>query len=361
MGAVRQIAEQGAQAGQEYQLLPADEAASLIPATRRILLRPQGLGHEPPAVRGPVPPGSGCRLALKGIQVALAKSALRRKISVVHAAQLPLHLPRLVESMPFPESQRCIYDANPLAEVLCQVRFPTILRIDSALPVEFQEALRCDFPLFKEVKRKSPIDGAPDEVKRIFGEALPNQPLRVGFEFSSADRKWSVSLTRDSLSLKTSDYARWEAFREKFQRLLDILVTQYRPAFFERIGLRYIDVIDRHRLKLGGKAWPEFLSSNILGELGAEGIGDRVVHLARESVIELGNGNGRVLLRHGLQGDRDNGNPVYIIDSDFYVEQRTNSEDAVDILNSFNRQSGNLFRWCITDALHRAMAPKQVD
>jgi len=47
-----------------------------------------------------------------------------------------------------PESPRVIYASNPLVDVICQVRFPRILRIDSELPVAFQEAIRDQFPLF---------------------------------------------------------------------------------------------------------------------------------------------------------------------------------------------------------------------
>ena len=48
--------------------------------------------------------------------------------------------------MLFPPTQRVIYHENPLVEVVCQFRFPTILKIDAEIPVAFQEAVRSTFP-----------------------------------------------------------------------------------------------------------------------------------------------------------------------------------------------------------------------
>ena len=53
--------------------------------------------------------------------------------------------------MPFPEtSQKIIYKKNPLDRVICQLRFPPILKIDTELPDKFQESIRNDFPEFQE-------------------------------------------------------------------------------------------------------------------------------------------------------------------------------------------------------------------
>jgi uncharacterized protein (TIGR04255 family) len=48
--------------------------------------------------------------------------------------------------MKFPASQRVKHIRNPLMEVICQVRFPKILRIDAEVPVNFQEEIRSEYP-----------------------------------------------------------------------------------------------------------------------------------------------------------------------------------------------------------------------
>ena len=42
----------------------------------------------------------------------------------------------------FSNEPRCIYRKNQLAEVICQLRFPEILKISAEAPVAFQEAIR---------------------------------------------------------------------------------------------------------------------------------------------------------------------------------------------------------------------------
>ena len=51
--------------------------------------------------------------------------------------------------MKFPESPRVRYSRNPLLEVICQLRFPKILSIETEVPVGFQEDIRSEYPVFK--------------------------------------------------------------------------------------------------------------------------------------------------------------------------------------------------------------------
>lgn len=68
--------------------------------------------------------------------------------------------------MLFPESERVIYDQNPLEEVICELRFPQILRIESEAPAAFQDRVRGEYPL---VNKRTPLNlGLPPEVAKIF-------------------------------------------------------------------------------------------------------------------------------------------------------------------------------------------------
>ena len=48
----------------------------------------------------------------------------------------------------FSECERVNYAKAQLAEVICQLRFPTILRIGASEPAEFQERIREDYPRY---------------------------------------------------------------------------------------------------------------------------------------------------------------------------------------------------------------------
>ena len=53
--------------------------------------------------------------------------------------------------MPFPDAKRIIFRKNPLTEVVCQLRFPPILKIDAEVPANFQEAIRTEFEILSNV------------------------------------------------------------------------------------------------------------------------------------------------------------------------------------------------------------------
>ena len=41
-----------------------------------------------------------------------------------------------------------VYEKNQLVETICQLRFPTILSIDTREPADFQDRIRAEFPRY---------------------------------------------------------------------------------------------------------------------------------------------------------------------------------------------------------------------
>ena len=84
--------------------------------------------------------------------------------------------------MPFPDYGRVIYQRNPLIEVICQVRFPPVLRIDVEPPAAFQEAIRDEFEVLSEdAGIEAPLPIPPEMARRIPPEmARQLGALRMG-------------------------------------------------------------------------------------------------------------------------------------------------------------------------------------
>jgi uncharacterized protein (TIGR04255 family) len=265
-------------------------------------------------------------------------------------------IPRIEDPSPLPESERVIYDKASLETVICQFRFPAILKISSGPPADFQEGLRRNYPLFREIPPVDIATGFPAELVNVIGKLLPNQGSKT-YEFSSHDGNWQVTLTQESLALTCKTYRRWEEFRELLELPLGLLLKIYEPPFFTRIGLRYRNVITRNNLGLEGVQWHELLSPELAGELHSQ-ISAAIENTGHLIVMKLQGDVAKVTLQHGL-GNKNN-EICYIIDSDFYVNERTGAQNALRILDYFNKQASRLFHWCISDRLHQAMGPRSV-
>ncbi len=253
----------------------------------------------------------------------------------------------------FPESERVIYEKAPLVQVVCQLRFPQILRIESQLPVEFQERIRDSFPILEKMNSTFPQPGlvAP-EIMQALAAAT------ASYLFHTEDRQTTLTLASNSLSLTTLSYSRWEHFSSEFTKPFDALVDLYKPAFFSRVGLRYINAIQREALGLN-LPWSALLRKEVLGEIAIPEFEKNLKAANRTLVVGLSEASS-VLLRHGLVTSIEGGDIAYSIDFDFFTEHKTEVENARKTLDDFNRIVGRAFRWCISDTLHRALCPQSI-
>lgn len=256
--------------------------------------------------------------------------------------------------MSLPDSPRVFYDRNPLEQVICQFRFPTILKIETELPTDFQEGIREVLPIFEEKKLPLIQKHIPAEVAELMSNFAGTSGGRE-YKFLSEDRIWTTTLASGFIALTTSVYERWEDFSEKLLRPFDVLIKTYSPAFFSRIGLRYRNVISRSNLGLDECDWADLLRSEIAGELSSE-LRETVQQAARQTTIQLDDGVS-LSVRHGLSEKDPDSETCYLIDCDYYTNERTDPNHAKETLTRFNRESGKFFRWCISDKLHEAMGP----
>lgn len=261
--------------------------------------------------------------------------------------------------MNFPEFERVIYKRNPLVEVVCQLRFPPILKISNQEPVEFQDEIRFKYPLFETTKAQF-----PSEILQLIQQlGLPLQS-DIAYSFKSEDQRWNLSITKDFIALTTSSYDRYEQFKQRLEEALEIFERIYKPSFYTRVGLRYQDLIIRSKLGIEEKNWSELIAKHIVSELHDPGFSSSIQTIVKNIVLQTE--NGQINLNHGLvtvkdpQGSSDE--IAYLFDADFYTEQKIEgNRDVWNVLNQFNQSAGKLFRWSITDTLHNAMHPQPVD
>ena len=261
----------------------------------------------------------------------------------------------------FSDKKRCIYQNNQLAEVICQLRFPEILTIGANVPVAFQDAIRGEYPQYA-AKSEMPapkIIGAPGNLQ------LENQKPTVNYTFVSADGVWRVNLTSRFISLTCSRYTDWETFAKKLDTPLASFIKLYKPDYFERVGLRYMNFISRQQLDLQNVPFSELIQPQYLGILSDDEVAERntnrcgvdaEVKIRGGCIVKLHAGPG-VVKRNGQQDPE----VKFIFDQDLYMSGNVPVNYAAGALQSLHDQAYPIFRDAITETLHNAMMPQSID
>ena len=259
--------------------------------------------------------------------------------------------------MLFAEYERCQYARPPLVEVICQFRFPAILSIGAKEPAEFQEAIRRDFPKYM-ARQEQP---AP----KITGLGGPNPKVEpqspiTNYNFISADGAWKLNLTTGFIALSTLRYTRWEDFANKLDKPLAQFIQIYEPAFFERIGLRYVNALSRRALGLEDLLWDDLVQSQYLGVLGEPDVDEQSVSKCAVDV-ELGLAEGcRAKIHAGpglLNGGKSDKEVKFILDGDFSANGNLSADSVPAKLEDLHRYAVRFFHGAVTPQLHAAMGP----
>ncbi|MBN3885861.1 MAG: TIGR04255 family protein [Nostoc sp.] len=261
--------------------------------------------------------------------------------------------------MKLPDYERVIYEYNPLIEVIAQIRFPTILKITSQEPVDFQDSVRFEYPIF-EASRNLQI---PVELSNLLTQFSSNVPSELTYQFKSEDLSWQLSVDKSSITLVTNKYEKYEIFIERFKSAIEIFEKIYNPSFYSRIGLRYRDLIIRSKLNITNRTWVELIPRHIASELYTPEIEESIINFIKN--FQLRTEFGQVNFNHGLVQVRDIEKNIdetaYLLDADFFTEEKIEKGESVwKIFEKSNRTARNLFRWSITEELHSAMRPKNI-
>ena len=259
--------------------------------------------------------------------------------------------------MLFAKYERCLYQRSPLIEVICQLRFPTILSIGSQEPAEFQEAIRHEFQQFvARQERPAPKItglGTPDA-------KVEQQPPITNYNFITQDGFWKLNLTSSFIALSTLRYTRWEDFAQKLDKAVAAFLQIYHADYFERVGLRYVNAISKERLGLNDLLCDDLLQTPYIGILGEPDVDEKEVNKCSLDIETRLGTDSRLKLHAGpglLNGGKQDPKPRFILDQDLSSVGKLTPDQLPERLEILHGFAGGLFHGAITDELHEAMGP----
>lgn len=234
------------------------------------------------------------------------------------------------------------YERNPLRVVIAQLRFQPILRISKDV-ADFQDLVRTEFPSYRTKTER--------EVKAN----LENFEVREEdfFIFSDDDQR-TLSLTNAHMTLESPQYRHHEEFIQKFSLGLSALTSLFEPIKSTRLGLRYVNIIDKARIErdLGHEvAWADIVDQKFLELPG--GLVDSNEATFFNEIVSPVEGEGKMFLRYGLR----NVEGQFVFDMDRFVEgDGFEVAGASEMLERFSDQCSYLFGQLVTDTLTRWMS-----
>lgn len=251
----------------------------------------------------------------------------------------------------FPQREDVRLQRAPLAEVICQVRFPSILRIASEQPVAFQERVRKLFPQLA-VEQGVVVHMEP------LGTMLPSaKPEPRIFRFKSADGNTMVSLALNFYALSTTSYTHWRDFLELLQLVNQAACEAYDIPYAARVGLRYINHLTLENTGANSVAeLLEILRPELTMLLRGDCWDESLEML--NNLLLAGEENERLTLRSGFRGGEE---PVFLLDFDYYSEGNISLENLTTLCQRYHDVIYNAFRWCIQEEKLSVFAPIPVD
>jgi len=250
--------------------------------------------------------------------------------------------------MLFSDRPRAQYPNHQLHEVICQLRFPTILSINSTEPADFQEMIRDAFPQY--IRRQE----APNAI-------APTQqaPAPVSnYHFFSADGKWKLNLTRDFIALSTLRYTGWEDFARHLDRPLAAFIQLYKPAYFQRVGLRYLNLFSRKRLGLEDAAWADLFAPAYLGALAEPDVqAENVISSGCDMLLKLDSScqakihSGLARVKSSAPNAVEDPEVKFMLDMDLSMQGNTPCTLAAAGLETLHGHSTRIFEGAICDIL----------
>ncbi len=236
---------------------------------------------------------------------------------------------------------------SPLARVIAQVRFPSVLSInDPAFIAPFQEAIRRQYP--------RPLQERTQELSFTPNGVTPGNSAVI-WRFCTMDDHWKVSLCPFFLSIETAQYTSRADFFERFSFLLSQLDKHFSPAIVERLGVRYIDRVKDPELK----EIEEMVRPEMLGILPSS-MRQEIVHQISDCLLRPAEADSSIVARWGKIPENitvDPGAievldvPSWILDLDMFstAPMPFETSDIIERSHLFARRIYAVFRWAVTD------------
>lgn len=223
------------------------------------------------------------------------------------------------------------YKRNFLQQVVCELRFPTLMELGEARPpAALVAALRKEYPHL-ELAREVTVN--------INSGSSGSNHSHI---FRSAKLTWTVSLKQSALSIETTAYTDFAHMKERVLRVIEAAHKIIDSDFFTRVGLRYINLIDS-----GTNPAEGWVNSDLVAPI-RPGRFQGIHEYAGK--LQLAAPDGGCLLQHGIRLKQpykgETLPPDYLLDIDVFRNEVAVG-DSGTVLDAMHAQAFDIFDWAL--------------
>lgn len=266
-------------------------------------------------------------------------------------------------------SERVMYQNNPLAEVICQLRFGCIGDFSDTK----RESIRNRYADLgytncgEEHSFGFQQQLGPDGLSLQSPITMPSVRIH---HCTTNDGSWRVSFCQEFVALTCLKYSGWNEFLPRVLAMTREFVADGTTVNTTRLGLRYRDVVERETIGLEGVPWHDLIQPFLLGPIAPNALCDDqspqetdVVSFMFQSQLRID--DSLLLLQSSIMTSIDGQRQAFLIDADFFHEDAleadliSNSAVLSSRLEKLHIHAGGLFRRGITERLHHALKPSK--
>jgi uncharacterized protein (TIGR04255 family) len=241
-------------------------------------------------------------------------------------------------------SAREKYQNPPFIEAVCEFRLPPDSKWDLTVPGLIYERVSGTFPnkeqqAIQEIEIKPTVKGLEQQVR------TEDRVL-----FFSSDRKTVIQVGPAVLAINAlKPYPSWESFKPRIEEAFAALTGVVNVRGFQRIGLRYINVVEIPgklvRLEDYFDFYP-FLGSNLPQDLAGFLVGCVLPFLGGRDLC-------RLQISNAVPGRADVN--AFLLDLDYYLAtpQAVRMTEALDWIENAHQQVESVFEGCLTESLRK--------
>ncbi len=243
-----------------------------------------------------------------------------------------------------PDKKSQPFSRHYLESVFCEIRFPSLLELETEIPIDFQKAWRKRFPIYEQGKSGELSQAGLSKLSTLH-------------HFGSRDGRWKLSLGSSSLSLATSKYQSFAELVEQVGWVVEQSASLLDTDFFTRIGMRYINKISAQNSYSGlqGAVNSEIAATHATGVFGQVGS-------LKTQVQGNVQGGGSYHFQYGIAVDQKESteeNVVNAIVLDFdYSDAGVQVEHLISTLERFHEVHFKFFWWTLGQASRQYLVGK---